>query len=1087
MNKRINLMKKLLTLVSLFVFFIIFQSVVYSKEEAEILIQTGHSNGITAITFSPDGHYALSGSHDETLRFWDIATHKLVRTFEGHTGSVNAVAFSKGGKQILSGSKDQTLRLWDLTTGKLVHTFQGHTDEVTTVAFSPDGQHILSGSGDGSLILWDRKTGRILHRPGIFGGHTDAVLAVAFSPDGQYILSGSEDLTIRLWNHATGELVRTFKRHVYGVSTVAFNPSGQQILSGSYDRILLWDLATGKHVRELDSYDSRIVTFSPDGKHVLSGSRDHTLSLLDLNTGQLLRKFVGHTKGILAVAFSPDGQRILSGGWDKKLLLWDSTTGQLLHAFEDCINPVRTVTFSPNGKQILSGSRDHTLRLWDRATGQLVRTFKGHKGAVRSVVFRPDGQQFVSGSEDDTVRLWDRATGQLVRTFKGHTSTVFSVTFSPNGQQILSGSWDNTLRLWDRTSGQLLRTFEGHSRSVNAVAFSPDGVHVLSGSSDHTLRLWDKASGKLVRSFETHTAPVLAVAFSPEGKHLLSGSADRTLRLWDRAMGWLIHTFEGHIDPVLTVAFSPNGKQVLSGSTDHTLRLWNRTTGQFERAFEGHTYGVKSVAFSQDGRNLISGSGDGSIKLWERETGDNVVTLSGFKNGEWIAYTPDNYYVSSVKGDQYVTFRVGNKVYDFAQYANIYKKPEIVKKILQGKDLQSNIAAIRHETGVDLTRESIVDLVPPEVVVQFLKQGETLLEPANQVLEVPQILVVAKVIQRQHGVDRILLQVNDQTIYEQKINGRKEFELRTPIELKESTNNLKLVAWSTKQVKSNPRTLNLTYKAELMKGWSLPKITEYVFGKSKSWAVIIGISSYSKDKNGFKPLPHTVDDAEAIKSLFLNQLGFAEDHIISILDNDATKQRIETVLAEELPKKVGQNDRVIIYFSGHGHTRKTRKGDPYGYIVPVDGKKQSIHPTAISMDQMYSFSELIPAKQILFIVDACYSGIRGTLHKKGDLPEQTRQQVETFIKSGGRQIMTAGTANESVVMGPKWDGHSVYTYYLINGLKGSADYNKDGVTTVRELQVYLDDKVPNDAKQTPQLNYLGTGEGQFVFYQEGSF
>ena len=78
-------------------------------------------------------------------------------------------------------------------------------------------------------------------------------------------------------------------------------------------------------------------------------------------------------------------------------------------------------------------------------------------------------------------------------------------------------------------------------------------------------------------------------------------------------------------------------------------------------------------------------------------------------------------------------------------------------------------------------------------------------------------------------------------------------------------------------------------------------------------------------------------------------------------------------------------------------------------------------------------------------------------------------------------------AKETVVMGPKWEGHSVYTYHLIQGLKGKADDNKDGVTTVRELQVFLDDKVPKDAKQTPQFNYLGTGEGQFVFYSEGAF
>ena len=81
--------------------------------------------------------------------------------------------------------------------------------------------------------------------------------------------------------------------------------------------------------------------------------------------------------------------------------------------------------------------------------------------------------------------------------------------------------------------------------------------------------------------------------------------------------------------------------------------------------------------------------------------------------------------------------------------------------------------------------------------------------------------------------------------------------------------------------------------------------------------------------------------------------------------------------------------------------------------------------------------------------------------------------------------MTAGTSEQTVVMSQKWDKHSVYTYYLLEGLKGAADYNGDEVISARELQVYLDTVVPKEAKQTPQLHYLGSSEGQFVFYQEG--
>lgn len=92
-----------------------------------------------------------------------------------------------------------------------------------------------------------------------------------------------------------------------------------------------------------------------------------------------------------------------------------------------------------------------------------------------------------------------------------------------------------------------------------------------------------------------------------------------------------------------------------------------------------------------------------------------------------------------------------------------------------------------------------------------------------------------------------------------------------------------------------------------------------------------------------------------------------------------------------------------------------------------------------------------------------------------------------FIKSEGRQVMTAGGADETTVMSKEWNNHSVYTHYLLKGLRGAADYNKDKVISIRELQVYLDSTVPKEAKQTPQLFNLNNSEGQFVFYHEGEY
>ena len=166
-------------------------------------LRKSNNRFVTSICMSVNGKYALTGSYDKkTLRQWDMATGKYLRTFKWLNHFVNSVCISADGKYALSGSgmlllkNDDTLKLWDMATGKCIRTFRGHAYNVTSVCMSADGKYALSGSRDGKIKLWDIKTGECLHT---FEGHTNDVLSVCFSPDCRYILSGSADGTLRLW------------------------------------------------------------------------------------------------------------------------------------------------------------------------------------------------------------------------------------------------------------------------------------------------------------------------------------------------------------------------------------------------------------------------------------------------------------------------------------------------------------------------------------------------------------------------------------------------------------------------------------------------------------------------------------------------------------------------------------------------------------------------------------------------------------------------------------------------------------------------------------------------------------------------
>jgi tetratricopeptide (TPR) repeat protein len=244
----------------------------------------------------------------------------------------------------------------------------------------------------------------------------------------------------------------------------------------------------------------------------------------------------------------------------------------------------------------------------------------------------------------------------------------------------------------------------------------------------------------------------------------------------------------------------------------------------------------------------------------------------------------------------------------------------------------------------------------------------------------------------------------------------------------------------------------------------------------ESWAAIIGIDDYTN----WQKLQYAAHDAQGVKDLLVQKYGFKADHVFTLLDGQATRQNILSLLGDKLgdPTLVQHEDRIFVFFAGHGATRKLASGRELGYIVPVDADLTDFEGTAISMSNFQDISEAMPAKHVLFVMDSCYSGLALT---RGGVSLPSQNYLNEISRREARQMFTAGGADQQVAdNGP--NGHSIFTWTLLQGLDGRADLNGDGVLTASELAAYVAPAVSALSQQTPVFGSLpGSEGGDFIF------
>jgi RNA polymerase sigma factor (sigma-70 family) len=331
----------------------------------------GATTRINDVLFTPDGRVLTCGHARAPIRVWEPATGKEGRPWEGKERSVASMALSPDGKTLAMGLYEGVIQFRDAATGRALRQVKAAArGYVWCVAFSPGGRTLAVGGDDGKVRLWDVSAGKVTRE---LAGDPRGFVAVAFSPDGTALAASFGDGNIGLWDVATGKLRLRLVGHpeMSSIFSLTFSPDGKLLASiatmhsASTERaVRLWQVSTGKELVHLalgqkdgvHSPGGRSVVFSPDGRTLATAGRDGTVSLWEVATGALRRRFHGHTAAVGKLAFSADGQTLASASADTTVLLWDvagltpaerrellvAKAGQPLQLWEDlAADPVR--------------------------------------------------------------------------------------------------------------------------------------------------------------------------------------------------------------------------------------------------------------------------------------------------------------------------------------------------------------------------------------------------------------------------------------------------------------------------------------------------------------------------------------------------------------------------------------------------------------------------------------------------------------------------------------------------------------------------------------------------------------------------
>ena len=290
----------------------------------------GHLGWVRCVAVDPvDNEWFATGSSDNTIKVWDMASGKLRITLAGHVMAVRGIAVSERHPYMFSASDDKLVKCWDLEKNMAIRDYYGHLSGVHTVAVHPTLDLIATAGRDSVVKLWD-----IRSREAVITlvGHKGPINKVKCLPVDPQIISCSTDATVKTWDIVAGKSMKTLTHHKRNVRDIALHPTEFSFASASTDDVRSWRLPEGSLLTNFQSQSTGIInTLSVNEDDVLvAGGDNGKLSFYDYRSGHMyqsidskaMRGSSSSEKGVFTSTFDKTGFTLITGETDKTIKIW---------------------------------------------------------------------------------------------------------------------------------------------------------------------------------------------------------------------------------------------------------------------------------------------------------------------------------------------------------------------------------------------------------------------------------------------------------------------------------------------------------------------------------------------------------------------------------------------------------------------------------------------------------------------------------------------------------------------------------------------------------------------------------------------